>query len=178
MGEGWCVTMWVSYSGKLLPHCPTFPCTHTHTHTHACLQSKRHTHHYHRRVWLCHHPNLCKNTVIRTKWGQPVQARQPKPLCPGDGVETVCVYVCLMVAIRLQFFITVNGPRTSQVLFTSSVADHCYMVTNPDTTVANVYSSGSTQSPPSNWKISVCSADVSTSTARLLDWRINREEVL
>lgn len=44
VGEGWCVLMWISSTGKKkknLPRCPTFPCTHTHTH--VCMMTEKHS---------------------------------------------------------------------------------------------------------------------------------------
>ncbi len=87
-------------SGKKLHAAP-----HSHAETHVSTIKDTHSPLPQWSVWLCHHPNLLHkhtstntktHSYTHTKSGQHVQAGQPKPLCPGEGVVTVCVYVCLM----------------------------------------------------------------------------------
>lgn len=81
-----------------------------------------------------------------------MKAGQPKPLCPREGVVRVCRYV-QWVAIRLEVFATVNGPRTYQLSFISRVTHGYYKSVNTHFAVANVYSAGASHAPLSHWKV-------------------------
>lgn len=145
--------MWVSNSGKTVqPQCPTFPCTDTRVYNQGDTLTTA------TEVRLCHHPNLLHkhtraqiqnhtvNTHTHTQ-NQVSMCRQGNQslFSPGEGVVTVCVYMYLMGSNQIGVFLfaTVNGPRTSQISFTSSVAARCYRAANPHTAVTVFHSSGS-----------------------------------
>lgn len=145
--------------GSTIPHCPIFPCTDTRVYnqrdtlTPAIVVSGYAT------ILICfintHAYKHKTHSYTHRKSGQYVQAGQPKPLCPGEGVVTVWVYVCLMVSNSITGFCYCQWHQNlSDVIHIQS--GRTLHRANPHTAVANVHSSGSSQSSPSHWKISVC----------------------
>lgn len=154
--------MWVSYSGKkktLLPRCPTFPGTDTR------VYNQRDTHHFYRSVWLCHHPNLLhKHTGLNTKthsYTHKIRSscagRATKASLPwGGGGDWVSESLCVFNGKQLDQIFLLLSMAPKSVMFHSYPAWQITLTihSSKSTNCCDNWSSGSSHSSQSHWKIS------------------------